>query len=266
MNVLAFPVGIEIETTIGRVPRNATPASWIHKTDASCGLEFASPKIETQDELNEVNSICEKLGQHVRANAACGLHVHVGVNQIKDLSAKYRIFRFMSKYESLFFDLMPPNSIRAHYCQKLTNKEWKALGHGNGFEPFKAPTQPIDYFHGPERVKEEERRANELIAERRKWFNGQAYHKHGTVEFRLMNGTLDPKEILGWTHLLLAIFSGVVNDNVKVDWNAPKAQITVQHFLEDARVIHQLDYRDRAIDFVTRHSPSQYDLKRCHSS
>lgn len=222
---LPFTVGIEIETGNGTVPASALPESWLAGTDASCGLEFKSGIIKHSAALvDEVTSVCRKLSSHVRLNSKCGLHVHIGFKGCKDLSAKYRLFRFASRYEEAIFRLVRPSDTRAEYCKRLSLATWECMKTGKGFKGFETGGR---YW----------------------WFNGQAMEKYGTIEFRIMNGSLNSEEILGWVSFLLCMFNATVNLDVKVPWERPEVE-TPEELIANLAVDRLPEFGERARQFV----------------
>jgi hypothetical protein len=228
MTKLQFPVGIEIETgPNGRVGSGLFPQTWSQGTDSSCGLEFRSSKIEDTDALFEDTSrACNAIRQGgCTVHPRCGLHVHIGFKQIDDLGAKYRLFRFVSVYENLFFEIMPPWFDRTKYCVKLTDALWQSFQRGEGFNWWK--NQSSRYW----------------------WFNGAAMFKHGTVEFRHMNGTTDENEILGWVSVLQCMFNATVIENVKLNW-CDVDHGTRQNLVADLRCETNALFGNRAANFI----------------
>lgn len=140
---------------------------------------------------------CEAVGARTSINSRCGLHAHVGFKHIPDLSAKYRLFRLASRYEQHFFDLCRPWQERAAFCQPLQPLHWEAAKTGRGFDAFVKDARFEDRYW---------------------WFNGASMHKHGTIEFRLHNGTLEADEIIGWACLLQCLVRRALDYSSKVDW------------------------------------------------
>lgn len=226
--LLDFPVGVEIETgNPGYLP-NQLPETWCSGYDGSCGLEFKSGKIvEVEPLLNEVPQACSTL-QHFPVHHKCGLHTHVGFKQVADVSAKYRVFRFFSCYEDLLYGALPPWAERAHFCTKLPSTAWAMMQNGQGFK----------FWDG--------------AASRYWWMNGQAMQKHGTIEFRHLNGTVDPHLILGWVGLLQCIFTATVLNDVKLPWR-DTCRATKRQLLEDAQVKNHRVFGDLATNLVEQY-------------
>lgn len=195
------------------------------------GMEFRSIKIEDDDVLfNDTPKACHAINESgCIIHDKCGIHVHVGFKQITDLSAKYRLFRFVSCYEDLFFAMHSPRPSRAHFCTKLSNPLWESFQRGEGFTYWK-DGESSRYW----------------------WFNGAAMHRHGTVEFRIMNGTLDPNKILGWVAVLACMFDATVKQSVKLPWRDASGR-TPQSLIADIKADTNVMFGDLAKKFIVSH-------------
>lgn len=221
MNLL-FSTGIEIETSEAvacDILQPLIPTGWTAGYDGSAGLEVTSPKLTNFDvmatELNRVCSAMRRQGCYIHNK--CGLHVHIGFREdIVDLSAKYRLFRFAKAYEALLLRAHAPHDERAHFCRALPQTAWDCVMNGQGFSFWEASIGHDRYW----------------------WLNGAAMFKYGTVEFRLANGTLDHNEIIDWVCLLQAMFNSVVNCYTKIDWNRPASTSTKQQLIDDLHLEH----------------------------
>jgi hypothetical protein len=238
---LSFPVGIEIETSQSSDLNNRMlPHEYELGTDHTAGWEARSIKFETAEPLVESTANCCRIMRNAgcRIHHKCGLHVHIGFKQIGDLSAKYRLFRFISCYEEVFFELLPPWPERAEYCVRLRPATWKSFQQGQGFNYW------LD--------KEAAQSGDTARSSRYWWFNGASMFKHGTVEFRLMNGTLDHNEILGWVAVLQCMFHATTNLNIKLDWR--NTRMTPKTLLRDMHTKENEFWGRRASNFVLEKS------------
>lgn len=251
---LKFTVGLELEAACpGRQVKFSIPEGWQHKTDHSVvshspgygtgwtGCEVVSPKLTTVGQLIEdVGSVCEKANQfRYEATPSSGLHVHVGFKGIPDLAAKYRLFRFISCYEELFFQMCQPGAQRQSYCKRLSPHHWEGAKNGQGFNPWTGK----DGGENPA-----------TRGDRYYWFNGCAMSKHGTIEFRIHNGTLEHEVVTEWACLLLAMFDAAVNDKLKLDWNDP-AHATAKTLIADLKLNEKTDLVSRlAKSYIIKHS------------
>ena len=203
---LATTVGIELEVnnvanpTSDRdfVTRNVEKLvpGWLVKNDGSCGkkggygVEVISPILKTEADLSQVAKICPALKRlSFRVDGHCGLHVHLGV---KDLTyaQTLRLLRFFVTHEDAFFSLDPSRRL-INFCKALPRELKTRL-----LSTFPPSSQHDLYSAWPERYF---------------WLNGCSYAKHGTLELRLMGGTLNERHVLGWVRFLLYLVESVKN-------------------------------------------------------
>jgi hypothetical protein len=189
MNLITT-VGIELELSnvtsavnrdIEELRRNLAAYGWTVKTDASCGQngpgpELVSPVIATDDKLQEVAQVCQlatRLGYKVTHK--CGFHVHLGV---RDFNHAEPFIKFMHHFEDIFFALAPGRK-QTQWCNGLSPAIVERLKLGLGWQAWQGR-----YY----------------------WLNGMAFARHGTLEIRLMSGSLNPVHVLGWVNFLLYTF------------------------------------------------------------
>jgi len=238
---LSFPVGIEIETSKSPdLTNRMLPQEYELGEDNTAGWEARSKKFETAEPLIESTANCCRVMRNAgcQIHHKCGLHVHIGFKQIGDLSAKYRLFRFISCYENIFFDLLQPWPERIEYCRKLRPDTWRSFQQGQGF----------NYWLN----KEASQSGDTSRSSRYWWFNGASMFKHGTVEFRLMNGTLNHDEILDWVAVLQCIFHATTNLNIKLDWR--NTRVTPKTLVRDMKAKENEFWGRRASNWILEKS------------
>lgn len=235
---LFFPIGVEIETST--VPDTTLPEGWQQSVDGSCGTEFKSGIITKSEHINvPIIDLCDNvLINNGYINEKCGLHVHVGFKHVKDLSAKYRLFRFLCRYEDFFFKLHQPWATRNHFCKRIPAPYWRDMQNGLGFQCWKK----LD---------------NDNSNSRYWWVNGKAMERHGTLEFRIMNGSLDAIEIIGWISLLQCVFRSTVQEFIKVDWDKP-TDTPLNSFIKDSGITTNEIFSKQAMQFINT-KLTQYD-------
>lgn len=222
---LKFPIGIEIETkdnlrgSIYEFDKEL-PSNWTRGVDHS-NLEFRSNKMTTEEELFiSTEKICKALAKYnFRLDPRCGIHIHVGYKHITDLTAKYRLFRFFSCYENVIWKLHSPLETRQMWCKKLMPEHWKSVQSGQAFNAWK---DPHNNYSAPG------------DSQRFWWFNGEAWFKFGTIEFRLMNASHSHEDILNWVSLLQCIFHATTFGELKMQWQDP-AHSTPAQMLKDLK-------------------------------
>jgi hypothetical protein len=205
-------------------------ATWVFKLDGSCGrlpgqsgIEAVSPKLRNYSHLTTqveaIVTLLKDLGHEV--NSRCGLHVHLGVQDIATEERK-RLIKFLTRYEDAFFLLAHASRQNNIFCSKLNPELIKEVRQGHDAVSWRSayhPRRNPRYF----------------------WVNG-SMSKYPTYEFRLMESVLDASFIVGWTSLLLMAYENVVTYGKDVRWGRAKAKtahILVCTLLEQAGVYNK---------------------------
>ena len=145
------------------------------------GMEFVSPPInkdnggEWKDHIKKVSELLISRGAIV--NKYCGLHVHVDASDMSIEHAKAIFSRYKLMEDSL--DVMFSPSRRGNensYCMSL--KKYEAPYHIS--------------------------RISDILYDRYTKVNFQAYQRHGTIEFRQHQGTVDADKIINWVEYVFA--------------------------------------------------------------
>lgn len=192
--------------------------SWDLKTDSSCGWEAVSPVITTYAQLlrsARVADIVHYSGG--TADSRTGLHVHIGVNHLP-AEALNRFFRFMRRYEKAFFLLVPPLRRQNIYCKPIFPDNWKIIkDECDRMEEVNAAllarNRPLGRFQTFEH----------LWPDKNVWLNAKSFHRLGTIEFRLMPGTLNSNFIVGYIMFLQQVVDFVCHGKT-VQWGTAKAK------------------------------------------
>lgn len=145
------------------------------------GLELVSPPLKGKEGLDQIELVCSVLnGLDVKINRTCGLHVH---HDAKGFGADnfVRIMNYYARIEK-HLDSMMPASRRANANGFLRS----CADHRLGSPTYLAEAQ----FSS--RSRSDIRYAK---------VNVNAFHQHGTVEFRHHAGTIDADKIVAWVIL-----------------------------------------------------------------
>lgn len=169
---------------------HATPSAWKVITDSSCGSELVSPVLEGEDGRRQVRVAMEALrAAGATINKSCGLHVHHDARglSLENLQALARTF---AAAEDRLFEVVAPSRRSNVYCRRfrgssVADKVERAYG--------LAAIQRIsgrDRYHA---------------------INFAAYGRHGTVEVRMHQATLNGTKAVEWVLLGQAIVEAAVN-------------------------------------------------------
>lgn len=189
---------------------------WDIKTDSSCGYEAVSPVIRTYSELKRCASVAKIVAEcGGKATAKCGFHVHVG---LRDLPPKHygRLFSLLTRYQAAFFLLVSPNRRLNSYCKPLEDRTVNAIRQlATRAASYESPT--------PSQMLRLGASFDAEWADKNVWLNGKTFNRIGTLEFRLMEGTLDPEHIEGYILFLMQLFSQIISGK-KVSWGTANAR------------------------------------------
>lgn len=133
------------------------------------GVEFASYVLNGDQLHTGVQETCKSFLPHPHdsyVNKTCGLHVHISVAGISDLGLR-RVRDWWVFYQPIFFSLVDPSRRGNSYCRHVPE---------------------VDANRGSVRYEA---------------LNIQAKNEHGTYEWRLHHGSIDPYEVIAWSELLL---------------------------------------------------------------
>jgi Putative amidoligase enzyme len=171
----AAGINVEIESY-----NHTTAGYWKIVTDGSLNgenaWEIVSPILQGLEGLNEVEKVCQVLGENgVKINKSCGLHIHfdaqnMTANHLKNLVINY------GNFESVI-DSFLPESRRGNnntYCKSVRSLEAQISS---------ATTI---------------RKMAEAIGSRYYKLNLQSYLRHQTIEFRQHSGTVEYTKISNW--------------------------------------------------------------------
>ncbi len=197
-------------------PEVSTAGMWDIKRDGSCGFEAVSPVIRTVAELKACAKVAKLVADHGGVvNSNCGFHVHVGLRDLP-LAHYSRLFAFLTRYQQAFFLLVPQDRRTNSFCKPLNEN----LVSGIKMLSAKADRCAVLSQVSTETVSSWFDREWQ---DKNVWLNGKTFARIGTLEFRLLGGTLDPAQIEGYILFLMQVFSQVISGK-KVTWGAAKAR------------------------------------------
>jgi hypothetical protein len=179
---------------------HATRSYWKVVTDGSLGdysrgAEVVSPILTGEEGLEQVRKIARALKlSGCKVNERCGLHVHVGargrpVEFFKGLMRVYQTFERTAIDSVVSFSRRESRNI---YCRALNVSE-RALGLVSHIE---------DFASSPWNQASRYTKLN-IFGHRGQANNAGAYWRHGTVEFRQHQGTVDADKASMWVRLCL---------------------------------------------------------------
>lgn len=181
---------------------------WEIKTDSSCGrrkdesgLELVSPILSGEDGFNQIKESVKFIkGIGGKINNHCGLHVHIGA---EDLSTK-RIYDIVKRYHENEHYI---DSFMAMSRRKNNNLYCKSTYDSFDYQFLSGEFDPDKFINVSDLVRHQGSRYCKV--------NLHAYRLHGTIEFRQHGSTLSSKRIIMWVRFLQEFVKYTTADNVQ---------------------------------------------------
>jgi hypothetical protein len=167
-------------------------------------MELVSPILSGENGLELAREAINKLNQqNAKVNNSCGFHVHIDMVGATLESFK-RIFKRFIKFEPVFKKLIADNRINNTFC-KPNSKLFTSTE-----EAFTKINEAKSLFD-----------LSALVNQNNRYYmlNLQSFWKHGTIEFRLKEATLDADEVVNWITMLLIW----VEDSIEINTRLGKA-------------------------------------------
>lgn len=176
---------------------------WKLTTDETCGLELVSPPLSGVEGIEQVRIAMDVLKYRgYNTDRRCGLHVHLDANAFS-LDEIKRFFLLYQENEDIFDSLVASR-------RRLDKNEWTdTLAPYSPAKVLAAPDVKTIY----EIVRDS---CDKNIGDRYRKVNLGAYLRHGTIEIRHHEGTLDSTTAINWIYLLLNVASKVKSGNVVI--------------------------------------------------
>lgn len=179
--------------------------------DYARGAEAVSPVLRGEEGLDEMKRVCEALvSAGCTVNKKCGFHVHVGARG-RDVGFFRRLLRLYATNERLIDSFMAPSrrGTANLYCQPVTL-------------PFAFDTMTLDSMR------------REFDSRYRK-LNLQSYWRHGTVEFRHHQGTVEAKKAEMWVRVCLKMTAAAATQvgEGSTFWGQIGATVEEIHYYEN---------------------------------
>lgn len=253
----AHTYGLEFET-IGLSPRasanaitrggvachsedynHVTRENWKALRDGSLpsnSSEIVSP-ILTAERLNEARIVTRAMqSAGATTNKYAGFHVHLGADQIGLGSDNLRdlIVNWYTAHNTLA-SMVAPSRLNARWCKVLDLDSAEHLG---------------DQVHGEDSSRYYDR------FDRYYSLNLNSIARHGTIEFRLHQGTLNGTKALAWVEFLTAMVNYSMEGNrLNRDFARPNnPQARVDELPRLLATIREFGITDKAHDYLIRHA------------
>jgi len=177
---------------------------WELKTDSSAthqnhgrGYEIASRVLEGDEGLKEIEWYAKAMNNlrsahGLKVNRKCGIHFHVDISDFSEQQFKNLVLLVMY-FEPVLWGINPPSRRENQYCRPVQGND--------GFEYLAGMRGPCT----PEQIRRILEGQSGSSYNRYFGLNITRYLTYGRIEFRYGGASLNPKKILGWVSVLLAI-------------------------------------------------------------
>ncbi len=170
--------GVELETSSCSGWDNYSHPAWGVKPDMTVeGMEFYSAILHGNDGLQAIDDLCGHADkQGWRVDYKCGFHLHIDLKGEDSDNLKAIAFAYHNTYD-VWKHFAIPSRLRVDYCK-----------------PMKSILR--DYLNC--KHTDDWRRLGSNLTGRYYWVNWKAYTEHGSLEIRLLEGTLDAERVKNW--------------------------------------------------------------------
>lgn len=196
-NLSRVLTGVGVETAAESYNHHTRP-HWKIVTDASIGSENAelvSPVLTGRAGLDQLVLACRTLDEFgCRVNRSCGMHVHVGMrDQFGQRVGVFKeIIRTYNKYESIIDQLTAPSR--------------RGVSGGNGYCSTVPWSDRIANATNLDELRQGHSRRESKV-------NLHAYWRHGTIEFRHHQGTVNGEKARNWVLFCLRLVAHGAKNN-----------------------------------------------------
>lgn len=170
---------------------------WSVKGDGSLtggnGLEIVSPPLAGEAGEDAVRIACRVLrGLGATVNRSCGTHVHHDINDLNVDEIKAAAASWFNNQDLIDGLVSPSRRADANgYCRRLTSDDLRSIQAARDLDAIRY-----------------------LYLDRYRTLNLTSYGRHGTIEIRQHQGTLDAEKIISWLRLGQAIIDSAKTSGV----------------------------------------------------
>lgn len=212
-------MGVPVYDSIyGHASSNSMQA-WIIKGDGSLpsnGLEVASPKLRGIVGLSAAGEMCHALrANDFSVDVSCGLHVHHSIRGLKPIHISALHYIWMRLVYTADFRFIFPGSRNDNsYCQWNTDTLRNAADGRLGASATRQSEIMSKLKEDPDVVG-----IQASISDRYSALNFNAMYSHGTLEFRIHQGTTNEEKVLNWVKFtqMLITRASMVNGKRELD-------------------------------------------------
>ncbi len=183
-------------------------------------FELVSPPLQGENGFEQIRKVCAVLDDlNAKVNRSCGLHVHLNARDLS-LKAIKNICKIYYSEEKGIDAWMAPSRRRGQWCQSL-----------HDLTPVYADFYGVIDNANTDSI----RRLQAFLNTRYRKVNLMSYDRHGTVEFRQHQGTMNADKIINWVRFLQLLVE-------KAKTARPRPRNAETHLSQAEEVNRVLDY------------------------
>lgn len=180
----------------------------------SSGFEINTAPAGGDIFIKQIKEICGELNNAgAIVNKKCGLHIHLDARDFnyKDIQSLIKVYNTI---EPCLFAMVEEHRRRSHYCMPCAEKYMKGIPHHSWYSTdgkvkhHNVKNNVVDSVYGANGLPEKKSKYNDA---RYNALNLHSWFYRGTIEYRLLEGTIDPKEIINWGMMWSNILNYALN-------------------------------------------------------
>lgn len=172
------------------------------------GVEYVSQPMNGDRLFKKIRTFCSELNKrNFKINTKCGYHLHMEVP--KDLVLIKKLYIFYSKFEELFFKMLPKSRQNLRFCKKfrkVDKYDWNKVLEVDDMDDFKQLYYERNYYYG---------KGRRYYKKRYCWANFHSIFYRGTIEIRSHSGTINAEKIINWILIHLKVLNFVKKTSIK---------------------------------------------------
>lgn len=184
----------------------ALPSGWEVRTDGSLGyegIEVVSPPISGPEGFDQVKTVCQILRTRgATISRRCGFHVHYDVSDV-GVRGLARFARSWTENHHLLNYLVSPSRRRNTFCRQLNTLELDRI---DEWAEVNGSADQTEVMHRPYPLGQRYRAINVL-----------AYPRHGTVEVRAHQGSLNYRKMETWIRLGQKMLDKIATEGAPIE-------------------------------------------------
>jgi len=174
-------------------------------------MEIKSPVLKGSEGVKKLRTICDTLDGIATVNRYCGLHVHHGMQNLREGESLHNLINGWLRHEDHFMKCLPVSRQSNSYTRK-----WRS-SYSN--IPFISNSESVKNWY------------NEHINDRRVTLNFESYWIRNTVEIRMHSGTVEFDKMVNWLTVTQLYVEKALSGAFKEDPTA----VTFEQFIEGLR-------------------------------